>query len=298
MERRIAFICYGALPTALRRTQIEAAKLLIDYIVKHNAASRIRERVRGWYIDAEFSSVEVTYLVQMPMVQGCIELFDYVHQRLPELQSTAHHVDIFAAGFVEACKMGHEEFVRHIVRTGGANLFDNKGAYKKIPLDPGFDEYVDHPVLAAAAYNRVSILNILFAETAWDIEFPGLLGAAVFGLGEGEDYTKFYEKSGCRYPVTSFLFETGLKTNRSTIRITNNYARHLHFHAPKSITGDASMTFLLLVSALKKNYKRHELRTHLWVSVKKVLQLIVQLEPDMRYNNAHTANVLLEWILT
>lgn len=306
---RLCFEFRDALKIALSRSQVKCGKVLIDYMAKHYRAWRIavatnKRMMSRSYVGFEY--IPISIILQIPMMQGCIELFEYVHERLPELQFRDDYVGHFAEGFTKACKMGHAEFVRHVIRTGGAELFKDKGKYKAIPkvrytryAHEWTDEDVDHPALAAAVYNRISVLKVLFAEKAWDIRCPGLLSAAVLGLGGRVGCPPdSYEKSGSRYMVKNFLFESGLEISRSTIRVINRYAKYLHTRAPKSITGDAAMTFLLLVAAIKTKYTRKQLRTRLLVSVKKVLQLIVELQPGMRYDYARKADVSLGWILT
>lgn len=302
IKELVYFVASGPLKVATSHGHVDTAKFLIDFLAEHYVSSGAKEEVectdKGGYKRGYWRTM-IHNLVKGPMRHGRIEIFKHAHGRFRNIQSVHGYKENFAQGFVEACQMGHANFIRYIIHSGRMALLEEENYMRR-----EYEEELSHPVLTAAAHGRVSVLEVFFTENLYNAHHPGLIRAALFGLDEAHVKYGGLPKPRLLYPVTCFLVDNGLPIDRSFILLTNEYAKvcltkddgYGPTYQSMRLSGDFSITFLLLLATLKEHYPSSWLRKQLWVPVRKMLKLIVEFGLDLRYGYAQTAQKLLKWI--
>lgn len=275
---------HSAFSMAVHLGSAQTGNALIDFLIRH-----------GWV--SQRNDEDVMGMIEWAMAAGSMEIFYHAHQHIPDIEQFRNYQEHLLIGFDTASRNGHGSFIRHLLENARTPPVQDIVA-DSVCIWSGFNNWnwceFYNPLLIAAAYSRISALDAFIKHDHALIYFQGLLEAAVLGslLDDPRDeaphyqkaryfdYYRQYQKVGQRHTATHFLFENGLTVTGHTIQLTNYFAKM--FLAQNGVTTDFSMTLIILLGNLKTHYGQKKLLKQLHVPVKKAIQLIIDLRPDMR----------------
>ncbi|KAF2444649.1 hypothetical protein P171DRAFT_484749 [Karstenula rhodostoma CBS 690.94] len=263
-----------AVQTAISLGSVRTANALMEFLVKHD-----------WLF--VFDTYDVSYTIECAMAAGSIEIFEHAHCCIPNIDSLQNYKEYLWLGFASASREGHGNFIRYLLEN------DHVPHVRSTPevvviwdQFNGYDfYYVQNPLLEAAKYSRLSVLEAFVLHDSALINYPGLLEMAVLGSTEDPEdgspwHYKHYDKKGSRHAAAHFLFSHGIAISGRTIQMTNYFAKM--FLAQETVTGDFAMTLIILLINLRNRFDHKQLRKQLHVPVTKAMKRILDAQPEMR----------------